>query len=229
MNSLIPNIRKLPRLYHFSISVRGGSSDSFVKSMQSIKNVTCLGLPQSKLPSGTISSLESLSSLNLSQCYLDSRSIVILSEALKHTKTLVKLDLSYNGITTNIGRYIAIALRLNYSLGVLNLSHNDLDDGFCAVLAEELKRNSILYECDMSGNPFGQQGAQDLMRLIGTTGISSLGDLDQNKSLSIVAREQLKGSLGTFKNEYKLLSPIEETNPYGYSTVLPWNLTNNIE
>ena len=180
------------------------------------------------MPAGVFSSFEGLSSLNLSQCFLDSRSIVIIAEAIKHNRSLVKLDLSYNGITTNIGRYIAMALRLNASLGILNLSHNNLDDKFCSILALELNNNRTLYECDMSGNPFAQSGAIALMDLLKNTGIGSLGDLDKNRSLSVTAREQLKGTLGNLKNEYKLLLPIEETNPYGVYHILPWNLTNAI-
>ena len=196
--------------------------------MYSIRNITNLGLPGSKLPSGLISSFENLSSLNLSQCYLDSRSIVIISEGLKHNRSLVKLDLSYNGLVTNIGRYLAMALKINTSLSIINLSNNNLDDRFCAILAEELKNNSTLYECDMSGNPFAQEGATFLMDLIGRSSISSLGNLDKNRSLSVTAREQLKGTLGTFKNDYKLLASIEETNPYGQNIILPWNLSNTI-
>lgn len=191
-------------------------------------SVTSFGLPQSKLASGTFTSFEGLSSINLSQCYLDSRSIVIISESLKHNRSLVKLDLSYNGITTNIGRYIAMALRLNTALGILDLSFNDLDDIFCSVLAEELRNNVTLCECDLSGNPFAEYGANALMGLIGTTSITSLGDLDKNRALSVTSREQLKGTLGVVKNEYKLLSSIEETNPYGVVNILPWNLTNAI-
>ena len=119
-----------------------------------------------------------------------------------------------------------MALRINTALGMLSLAHNDLDDNFCGILAMELQRNSTLSECDLSGNPFAERGANALLGLLGSTGITSLGDLDKNRSLSVTAREQLKGTLGTFKNEYKLLASIEETNPYGVVNILPWNLTN---
>lgn len=193
-----------------------------------IKNLTNLGLPQSRIPAGAITTFEALCSINLSQCYLDSRSIVIISETLKHNRSLVKLDLSHNGISTNIGRYIAMALRLNNSLTILNLAHNDLGDGFCQILLQELRNNQTLYECNLGGNPFAQAGADALMLLIQETKIGSLGNLDLNRSLSVTAREGLKGSLGVFKNEYKLLAPIEETNPFGTFSILPWNLTNAI-
>ena len=150
---------------------------------------------------------------------------MILSETLKHNRKLVKLDLSFNGITSSIGKYIAMALRINVSLTVLSLAHNELDDSFCNVLAQEIRNNRVLSEIDMSANPFTQNGASYLLQLLGTTAIVSLGDLDKNKSLSVTAREQLKGTLGVLKNEYQLLAPIEETNPYGIIEILPWNLT----
>jgi hypothetical protein len=221
-------MKRLVRLFYFAISLQGTGTDSSIKSLLQLKNISNLGLPQSKIPPASFSSFESLSALSLSQCYLDSRSIVILSEALKHNRSLVKLDLSYNGLRTNIAQYLARALRINISLTMLSLAHNELDDRFCVVLAQELRNNNTLFECDMSGNPFAQDGANALLDLIGNTAVGSLGNLDQNKSLPVTAREALKGTLGVFKNEYKLLAPIEETNPYGVVHLLPWNLTNAI-
>lgn len=208
--------------------MQGTGVDTFYKGIVQIKNIKSLGLPQSKIPSSILSNFEGLVTLNLSQCYLDSRSIVVISETLKHNRVLTKLDLSYNGITSNIGRYLAMALRLNVSLTILSLAHNDLNDQFCYILSSELRSNNTLYEVDMGGNPFTSIGANSLMELVGTTALASLGNLDNNKNLSVTAREALKGSLGDFKNDYKLLLPIEETNPYGEFSILPWNLSNAI-
>jgi hypothetical protein len=208
--------------------VQGTGAETFWKGLLQVKNVINFGIPQSKVPASVLNNFEHLTSLNLSQCYLDSRSIVVISETLKHNRVLTKLDLSYNAISSNIGRYLAKALRINVSLTILNLGHNDLHDDFCRFLNVEISKNQTLYEINMAGNPFTSVGADALMELIGVTALASFGHLDDNKNLSVTAREALKGTLGEFKNDYKLLLPIEETNPYGEIVILPWNLTNAI-
>ena len=243
INGLLTSLKRLSKLHYFSISVQGTGADSFYKGVTQIKNIVNLGLPQSKIsPPGPtdskskpiklsehiLRSFEHLTSLNLSQCYLDSPVIVVISETLKHNRTLTKLDLSYNNISWKIGRFLAQALRLNVSLTILNLGNNDLNDEFCHILSNEIRTNQTLFEVNMANNPFTAAGADALQSLIGSTAISSFGNLDDNKNLSVAAREALKGNLGESKNEYKLLAPIEETNPYGEFVVLPWNLTNAV-
>lgn len=183
----------------------------------------CNGLKATKRP-------PALAALSLSHCYLDPRQVILLSEMLKHNRSLVKLELSYNGLISNVGRYLIESLRFNYSLNLLNLSHNSLDSYFCHILAEQLKRNTVLYECDLGGNPFGEDGAAVLIECLGVSNktLHSLGDLAKNPNLGICVREQLRSKTLLEDTDFELLESIEETNPPGYLEVLPWNLSNAI-
>jgi Ran GTPase-activating protein (RanGAP) involved in mRNA processing and transport len=101
----------------------------------------------------------SLVSLNLSGTYLKARAVLQLAEALKHNRNLVKLDLSGNGFDSKCGGYLAKILPLNFSLHILNLANNELLDEFIYVLIENLEKNSTLFECDITDNPFSTFGA----------------------------------------------------------------------
>ncbi|CAG9323239.1 unnamed protein product [Blepharisma stoltei] len=229
-------LRKHPNLYHFSISVEGNSSEYIARAVVANKIITSVALPHSKLTENCIETLctglsskrqvSNISALNFSHCFLGARQMLLLADMLKHNRTLVKLDLSYNGLISNVARYLADSLRFNSSLHILYLQYNDLDDIFCENLAESLKRNSTLFECDLSGNPFTERGANRLIEIMGSYNhtISTFGLLDTNEHLGVNVREQLKNNTGFNRGNYVLLKPIEETNPYGYIEELPWNL-----
>ena len=73
--------------------------------------------------------------MNLKFCFLKFDHIKILSDALRHNKTLVKLDLSNNGLTPRVGSYLIEALMENIYLSEINFHGNQLNDAFAEHLA----------------------------------------------------------------------------------------------
>ena len=86
-----------------------------------------------------------------------------LSNALRFNKSLVKIDLSHNGLKSFTAKYVLEALIDNTSIMEVNFSGNFLDDQFGIDLARTLKNNEILYKMDISKNPIGPNGASAIM------------------------------------------------------------------
>lgn len=119
-----------------------------------------------------------LTALNFRFSFLDTKNIFMLSKALEINRTLVKLDLSKNGLSPICGVYIMKAIRENIILTDLNLSANFLDDEFANEFARTLKYNDTLWRVDISDNPIGRQGAESLLKAIeeDNESLESLGD-----------------------------------------------------
>ena len=95
------------------------------------------------------------------------------------SRSLVKLDLSSNGLPPLSGIYIVKALRDNMYLNDLNLSRNNLNDDFAKQLAKCLNVNDILWKVDISNNPIGEVGALAILKSLKEANetLTSLGDL----------------------------------------------------
>jgi Ran GTPase-activating protein (RanGAP) involved in mRNA processing and transport len=102
-------------------------------------------------------------------------------------RTLVKLDLSCNGLSPIMGVYLVRSLRNNVTLTDVNLSKNSLNDDFAEVLAETLKVNETLWKVDISHNPIGEEGAKMLLKSIkeNNDSLESLGDEFEANSASM--------------------------------------------
>ena len=121
--SFSPAVRKHQSLYHFSITVEGNPSEHIIKSALFNRNIKSLGLPHSRVTNNAMEALFNglkvaklqpvLAALDLSHCFLEPRHVVLLANTIKHNRSLVKLDLSYNGFSSNVARFIAEALRFN--------------------------------------------------------------------------------------------------------------------
>jgi Ran GTPase-activating protein (RanGAP) involved in mRNA processing and transport len=113
-----------------------------------------------------------LVSLNLSSTFLTPRQVLQLRDALKVNRTLTKLDLSSNGFDSQCGLYVVQALEFNISLTYINLARNELmDDPFIDQMIQILsnsgtQKSFVLYELDLSGNPFSTDGIQKLLTAI---------------------------------------------------------------
>jgi len=68
----------------------------------------------------------------------------------------------------------------NLTLAELNLHGNFLDDWFAKDLSILLMENEILYKVDISKNPIGPEGGQDILNVLLSHNetLGSLGDLD---------------------------------------------------
>lgn len=172
----------------------------------------------SKLTQASISSLYNLltnansylTGLCLKYCFLDTRSVYFLSKALEVNRTLVKLDLSCNGLSPIMGVYIVRSLKNNVTLTDLNLSKNCLNDDFAEALADMLRVNEIIWKVDLSYNPIGEQGAKAILKAIkeSNDSLESLGDeFEANSaSMGVVNVEEIRKVLKQNKVSKELRS-----------------------
>ena len=132
----------------------------------------------------TVKSLQNpahhVTGLSFRFCFLDTKCFYLLSRALEVNRTLVKLDLSSNGMSPICGVYIIKAVKENIYLNELDLSRNLLDDDFCYELAKTLRVNEILWKVDISHNPIGEKGALSILKAIkeSNDSIEFLGDIE---------------------------------------------------
>lgn len=82
-----------------------------------------------------------LVALSLKYCYLDFDQLLRLGEGIKYNHTLVKLDLSNNGLKACILKFFLESLVDNTSLADLKLAGNFLDNEFAVDLAHLLEYN----------------------------------------------------------------------------------------
>ena len=136
-----------------------------------------------------------LTGLSLKFCYLSFEHLLQLANGIKFNHSLVKLDLSNNGLKPCTIKFFLEALVDNTSLAHLILAGNFLDDEFAVDLAHLLEVNSILHTVDISKNPIGMEGARYLLSslLQNNDTLESLGsNLDSNVYMGVRIREELK-------------------------------------
>lgn len=138
-----------------------------------------------------------LTALSLKYCFLSFEHMLQLSNVLRFNKTLVKLDLSNNGLKSCTANFLMEAVEINNHLSDLRLHGNFLDDVFAERLAEVLISNQVLYTVDISKNPIGQDGAKKLLHVLlqYNDTIGNLGDLEQNVYMGVRIREELRQAI----------------------------------
>jgi Ran GTPase-activating protein (RanGAP) involved in mRNA processing and transport len=136
-----------------------------------------------------------ITGLSFKYSFLDTRSIYMISKALEINRSLVKLDLSGNGLSPIMGVYLAKSLKNNVTLTELNLEKNCLNDDFAEELAELLKKNDILWKVDISYNPIGDIGARALLKAIRENNdtLESLGDdfYSNSPSMGVITVQEI--------------------------------------
>lgn len=219
------------------MTVSEKSIDYFIKSVLLNPSIKSLSLPQSKFTQASIEALcknltskkTVLISLDLSQTFLDPMFLFRIGDMLKNNTTLETLDLSGNGMNSRCGIFILEGIAFNSCLKTLNLSYNELHDRFCSALAFTLSSNQLLVECDITGNPFSNTGALELIQILSEKPSFSFGDLSKNDNLSVEIREKLRGGAILTETELVSLRTLEDLNPEDSVEVLPWNLSDTCE
>jgi hypothetical protein len=80
-----------------------------------------------------------LTSLSLKFCFMPFEILLPITNALRLTKNLVKLDLSNNGLKRGPAKFVLNALEVNTSLVDISFHGNFLDDGFAEDLSYVLQ------------------------------------------------------------------------------------------
>ena len=116
---------------------------------------------------------------------------------MRFNKTLVKLDLSNNGLVSPVANYLVDALRVNIFISEVNFHGNTLDDEFAFEVAQLLQHNSVLYKLDISANPISPQGANAILVAISEYNdtLGDLGDLEQSSYMGVRTREELRQAI----------------------------------
>jgi len=102
--------------------------------------------------------------LSFKFCFLNEEMLMKLSKAMSVTKTLVKLNLSHNGLDSRTIKHIldafavsisnlVIFIKANITIAELDLGYNELGNQFGIALADCLAKNEILNVVDISYNP----------------------------------------------------------------------------
>jgi Ran GTPase-activating protein (RanGAP) involved in mRNA processing and transport len=100
--------------------------------------------------------------LKLFNSELSDADVKDIAMALKDNHTLKVLDLSYNTISAAGAKDIAMTLKDNHSLTVLDLSHNLISDAGTKDIAMVLTDNDTLTELNLGHNQVSAAGAEDI-------------------------------------------------------------------
>jgi len=138
-------------MIYVGITVTGNQSDQLVRIMQPKRPPTSvsLNMRNSSLSKNCFEYMGKcmqstdfcLTALNLKFCFLNFDQIKKLADCLRFNKTLVKLDLSNNGLCSPVVNYLVEALRVNIYVSELNLHGNNLNDEFAVQFANLLGHN----------------------------------------------------------------------------------------
>ena len=151
MNTLINGVKKQFKMIYVGLTVQNSQSDQLVRVLQPKRPAISqsFNMRNSRM---TVKSCEYLSkcmmaqdfnltALNLKFCFLTFEHIKKLADALRFNKTLIKLDLSNNGLVSPVANYLLDSLRVNIFVSEVNFHGNTLDDSFALELADLLQHN----------------------------------------------------------------------------------------
>mmetsp|Transcript_26566 Transcript_26566/g.35531 ORF Transcript_26566/g.35531 Transcript_26566/m.35531 type:complete len:227 (+) Transcript_26566:460-1140(+) len=151
VSTLINGLKKQFKIIYVGLTVQNTQSDHLVRILQPRRPAISqsLNMRNSRLSKNCFDYLSkcmmaqeyNLTALNLKFCFLTFDQIKKLSDALRYNKTLVKLDLSNNGLCSPVANYLVDSLRVNIFVSEVNFHGNTLDDEFAFQLAELLQHN----------------------------------------------------------------------------------------
>jgi len=244
VSSICLGLKSQKNLYHFGLTVNTNDpkktdfslSEIPAKLLQTIPTLRSMALIDSRLNQNTVNLIygaltqqsHHITGLSFKFSFLETRSMYFLGKALAINRTLVKLDLSNNGLPPIMGVYIVKNLRNNITLTDLNLSKNILNDDFAEALADTLCVNEILWKVDISHNPIGELGGKALLKAIreSNDSIESLGDEfeSNSSSMGVLNVEEIRKLLKQNRVSKEIRSKLlyEGRNPKGED---PKNIT----
>ena len=118
-------------------------------------------------------------------------------DSIRHNRTLLQLDVSYNALGRGAACILGCALLSNNTLENLNLAYNGIDAVGCFTIVIGARRCKSLRHICLDGNPIGDEGGKTITRAIATLG-GQINITSKNVDFSQVA------------NDTKL----RQTNPY---------------
>jgi Ran GTPase-activating protein (RanGAP) involved in mRNA processing and transport len=116
-----------------------------------------------------------------SNIFNNPESAKLLGDLIEYNKSLLIIDLSNNGLSESLIRYIAEALRSNITLDTLILEGNSIGGFGTKILSENLKYNTRLKTLNLRNNALGFEGAKSIGELISSN--STLMNLNLQSNL----------------------------------------------
>ena len=190
-------------MQHIGLTVQEKQSDALVQMVQPRKPPMSLNLRNSKLGDKAFDRLckcliakdfpYALTGLSLKFCFLSFEHCVKLADALIFNKSLIRLDLSNNGLKSCTTRFILDSLQTNQTLSEISFANNFLDNAFARDLAYVLESNQVLYKVDISQNPIGPAGSKCILNALFEYNdtLGDLGDLTASNYMGVRIREDL--------------------------------------
>ena len=234
VNMLVQGVKKQVRIIYVGLTVQGSQSDQLMRVMQPKKPPTSISvnMRNSRLTKNCFTYMGKcmksadfcLTALNLKFCFLQFDQVKELGDALRYNKTLIKLDLSNNGLTPRVGKYLLDALVVNSYLSEINFHGNQLNDDWAAELAFLLENNQVLYKVDISANPISPVGARLVLNAVRETNdtLGDLGDLDESTFMGVRIREELRQAI-------KLNNSSHDKKKAHFKDAMANNRTNNVD
>ena len=104
---------------------------------------------------------------------MENKGAELVAKLLEVNKTLIYVDLSFNGIG-NLGAVaLSKALETNTTLLTLNLNENEIGDPGALALSTVLKTNTTLYSLDLGDNNITNKGNKHWLEVFKPTAITS--------------------------------------------------------
>ena len=110
--------------------------------------------------------------------------VVMIANAVRMNKTLVKLDISCNTLTNEGAAAISECLKVNNILKELNISKNEITNEGAMTIAEALQLNTTLVKLDISCNMLSDNGALSFTNCLKINCILQELKLSQNRITS---------------------------------------------
>lgn len=224
VNQVIASVKNHKNLFHFEMNAAPmrvseaedqqkpafKCSEQMISLFASNPKLVSLSLRDSSITHKAMEDLEKhlrnpakrIVHLNFQYCFLDDKNIFTLCRGLTMNRSLVKLDLSKNGLPPLSGIRVLKVIRDSMSVTTLDLSKNNLNDFFAEELAKCLEVNDVLWKVDISHNPISPVGAKSLLKVLKEKNdtVTSFGDLESNVSMGILTIRSINICLETNKS-----------------------------
>ena len=196
-------------MQHIGLTVPEKQSDSLIKILAPKKAPMSLNIRNSKISDKAFDYLcnkcinfkpgfeVALTGLSLKFCFLSFEHCLQLQDSLTFNKSLIKLDLSNNGLKSSTAKYILEALYTNQTLSEISFANNFLDNEFAKDLAKVLECNQVLYKVDISQNPIGPEGSRYILNALFEYNdtLGDLGNLENSNYMGVRVREDLRQAI----------------------------------
>lgn len=186
-------------LYHSDVSGKG--IEPIVKSLSTLKSLTKVVVIENKIgDEGAKLFAEFLKGSKLTEIILrdidmKAEGYKAVAQAVKETKTLLKIDLSENPIDLDGVKGLVEGISGNDHLTHIELAFNNIDGQGAKLLAEALTNNKVLKRVDLSENKVGNDGAKEFATFIEKDTPLEKLDLSNNKITSEGAKSVLEALL----------------------------------